>query len=97
MKASKKMAKALLTSGQYRTKKYLYTLGYNMYGQEIVQRTQIDSEATESATHTQQDFSTPMTTRKNGERKMFNITGYRKAAGCLHLPDIRSERPRRCT
>lgn len=34
MKASKKMAKALLTSGQYRTKKYLYTLGYNMYGQE---------------------------------------------------------------
>ena len=44
MKASKKMAKALLTSGQYRTKKYLYTLGYNMYGQEIVQRTRIDSE-----------------------------------------------------
>ena len=44
MKASKQMAKALLTSGQYRTKKYLYTLGYNMYGQEIVQRTQIDSE-----------------------------------------------------
>ena len=33
MKASKQMAKALLTSGQYRTKKYLYTLGYNMYGQ----------------------------------------------------------------
>lgn len=25
MKASKKMAKALLTSGQYRTKKYLYS------------------------------------------------------------------------
>ena len=40
----KKMAKALLTSGQHRTKKYLYTLGYNIYGQEIVQRTQIDSE-----------------------------------------------------
>ena len=34
MKASKQMAKALLTSGQYRTKKYLYTLGYNMYGQD---------------------------------------------------------------
>lgn len=44
MKASKQMAKAMLTSGQYRTKRYLYTLGYNMYGQEIVQRTQIDSE-----------------------------------------------------
>lgn len=35
MKTSKKMAKALLTSGQYRAKKYLYTLGYNIYGQEL--------------------------------------------------------------
>lgn len=34
MKVSKKMAEALLTTGQYRTKKYLYELGPNMYGQE---------------------------------------------------------------
>ena len=44
MTISKRMAAALMAGDQYRTKKYLYTLGYNMYGQEIVQRTQIDSE-----------------------------------------------------
>ena len=43
MKVSKKMAEALLTTGQYRTKKYLYELGPNMYGQETVRRTAIDS------------------------------------------------------
>ena len=43
MIVSKKMAEALLTTGQYRTKKYLYELGPNMYGQETVRRTAIDS------------------------------------------------------
>lgn len=33
-----------MAGGQYRTKKYLYSLGVNMYGQEIVQRVEIDSE-----------------------------------------------------
>lgn len=44
MKFSDRMAAALITSGQYRTKKYLYSMGVNMYGQEIVQRVEIDSE-----------------------------------------------------
>lgn len=38
MTISKRMAAALMAGGQYRTKKYLYSLGVNMYGQEIVQR-----------------------------------------------------------
>lgn len=44
MKFSKKMTAALLESGQYKTSDYLYMLGSNMYGQEVVQRVQIDSE-----------------------------------------------------
>lgn len=44
MTISKRMAAALMAGGQYRTKKYLYSLGVNMYGQEIVQRVELDSE-----------------------------------------------------
>ncbi len=44
MTISKRMAAALMAGGQYCTKKYLYSLGVNMYGQEIVQRIEIDSE-----------------------------------------------------
>ena len=44
MTISKRMAAALIAGDQYRTKKYLYSLGVNMYGQEIVQRVEIDSE-----------------------------------------------------
>lgn len=44
MTISKRMAAALMEGGQYRTKKYLYSLGVNMYGQEIVQRVEIDGE-----------------------------------------------------
>lgn len=44
MTISKRMAAALMAGDQYRTKKYLYSLGVNMYGQEIVQRVEIDSE-----------------------------------------------------
>ena len=42
MTISKRMAAALMAGDQYRTKKYLYSLGVNMYGQEIVQRIEID-------------------------------------------------------
>lgn len=44
MTISKRMAAALMEGGQYRTKKYLYSLGVNMHGQEIVQRVEIDGE-----------------------------------------------------
>lgn len=44
MTISKRMAAALMAGDQYCTKKYLYSLGANMYGQEIVQRVEIDSE-----------------------------------------------------
>ena len=44
MKTSKAMTEALLTSGQYITKRYLYQLGVNMYGQQVVTRTPLDEE-----------------------------------------------------
>ena len=41
MKFSKKMANMLNTVGFYNTNKYSYRLGWNMYGQEIVERERI--------------------------------------------------------
>lgn len=43
MTISKRMAAALMAGGQYRTKKYLYSLGVNMYGQGV-QQVEIDSD-----------------------------------------------------
>lgn len=38
MKFSNKMVAALNSTGSYSTNKYRYRLGWNMYGQEIVER-----------------------------------------------------------
>lgn len=38
MKFSNKMSTALNQNGHYSTNKYHYRLGWNMYGQEIVER-----------------------------------------------------------
>lgn len=68
MKVSKKMAEALLTTGQYRTKKYLYELGPNMYGQETVRRTAIDSNGRRIGHVYSAGLLTPATTRTNKKK-----------------------------
>ena len=44
MKMSKAMAETLLRDGKYQTRKYLYQLGVNMYGQQVVTRTPLDED-----------------------------------------------------
>lgn len=49
MKFSNKMSTALNQNGHYSTNKYHYRLGWNMYGQEIVERQRIGTDRWYSA------------------------------------------------